>query len=149
MQNLFFYPSIHLEVNINVFLRTDKAFVEPKLSDFWGRDVPRSCATRFRGNRRHTHGYVEDFPEALWCKRLVQIESKIAQFRLTLHHKNKSEIRISKFETSTNAQMIKFSKPFPELQFYVEMVDILSFNHSIFLRQQTGLFRISNVVLWI
>ena len=32
-------------------------------------------------NRRHTHGYVEDFRESLMRKRSVQIELKIAQFR--------------------------------------------------------------------
>jgi hypothetical protein len=33
-------------------------------------------------NRRHTRGYVEDFRKPLMRKRLVQIKSKIAQFRL-------------------------------------------------------------------
>ncbi len=33
-------------------------------------------------NRRHIRGYVENFRESLMRKRSVQIESKIAQFRL-------------------------------------------------------------------
>jgi hypothetical protein len=35
-------------------------------------------------NRGHTRGYVEDFRKPLMRKRLVQIESKIAQFRVKI-----------------------------------------------------------------
>jgi hypothetical protein len=35
-------------------------------------------------NRRHTRGSVEGFRKPLMRKRLVQIESKIAQFRLNV-----------------------------------------------------------------
>ena len=55
---------------------------KPKLSDFWGRDVPRSWCSKICEIRRHTHGYVEEFRKSLMRERLVQIESKIAQFRL-------------------------------------------------------------------
>ena len=63
-------------------------FIIPKLSNFWGRNVLRSWCIRVRKNRRHTRGYVEDFCELLMRKRLVQIKSKIAQFRLYQHGSN-------------------------------------------------------------
>ena len=61
-------------------------WVQPKLSDFWESDVLRSCSSRACANRRHTHGYVEDWHRPLMGDRWVQRESKITQFRLKIDH---------------------------------------------------------------